>query len=309
MREYLQHLVLEGDNDMNGMFPTNSKGSRFRALTFLVATAILWSTGGLLIKSIDANPLVIAGTRSAIAALLMLSIIRRPKLEFGWAKVGCAIAYTLTVVLFVVANKLTTAANAILLQYTAPIFVALFSARFLGEKIGWFDWTVIGIVLGGMGVFFLDKLSSGHFWGNLIAICGGVSFAGVALFLRKQKDESPLESIFWGNVLTAGIGLPFLLGASPSPMGWGYLIIMGVFQLGLSYILYTAAIKHVTALEAILVPVLEPILNPIWVFLFIGEKPGHWALIGGTIVLVAVTVRCVMQALKENQSNRVRGLT
>lgn len=283
---------------MNQQMNFESRTDRIRALFFLGLTAVLWSMGGLLIKSIHTNPMAIAGTRSAIAALLILAVIRRPKLEFSGTKIIGAVCYALTVFLFVTATKMTTAANAILLQYTAPIYVALFSAKILKEKISWFDWAVIAVVLGGMGVFFLDKFSAGHFWGNLIAIASGVAFAGVAIFLRKQKDESPLESIFWGNVLTALIGLPFLIGSVPGPTGWGCLLILGIVQLGFSYILYASAIKHVTALEAILIPVLEPILNPLWVLLFIGEKPGRWSLVGGGIVLVAVTVRCVMQAIR-----------
>jgi drug/metabolite transporter (DMT)-like permease len=144
-----------------------------------------------------------------------------------------------------------------------------------------------------MVLFFVDDLSKGGFWGNIIAILSGIAFAGMALFLRKQKDHSPLESVFLGNILTFVIGLPFMMHSAPDARGWLGLVLLGVFQLGCSYILYAEAIKHVTALEGILIPILEPVLNPIWVFLLLGERPGKWAITGGIIVLVSVTLRCV----------------
>lgn len=265
---------------------------RTRSLIFLALTALLWSVGGLLIKSVDWNPIAIAGTRSAIASVLIAAVLRRPKVTWSFAQIGGALSYAATVILFVTANKLTTAANAILLQYTAPIYVALFGAWFLKERTGWLDWAVIAAVFGGMSLFFLDELSSGHFWGNIIAILSGLSFAGMVLFMRRQKHESPLESVLLGNLLTAFIGLPFMFqGPLPQVSGWVALSLLGLFQLGISYILYASAIKHVTALEAILIPVIEPLLNPVWVFLLLGERPGPWALLGGVVVIVAVTFR------------------
>jgi drug/metabolite transporter (DMT)-like permease len=277
-----------------------------KAIIFLICTASLWSLGGLLIKSITWNPLAIAGMRSLIAAALMFAY--RRKFTFTWsiAQIGGAVAYAATVILFVSANKLTTAANAILIQYTAPIYVALFGSWFLGEKTEFSDWLTIGVTLGGMALFFLDHLTAGGFWGNILALFSGVAFAGLALFLRKQKDGSTIESLFLGNILTAIIGFPFMLQSAPSGAGWLGLILLGVFQLGLSYILYAEAIKHVTALEAILIPIIEPILNPIWVFLLLDETPGKWALVGGGVVLVAVTFRCV-QGVKEVRSLKSEG--
>lgn len=265
---------------------------RTRSLVYLVLTALLWSMGGLLIKSINWNSLAIAGMRSAIAAILILAVLRRPRINWSLAQIGGALAYAATVILFVTANKLTTAANAILLQYTAPIYVALFGAWFLKERVRWFDGVIIVAVLSGMALFFLDKLSTGHLLGNIIAILSGLSFAGMILFMRKQKNGSPLESVLLGNLLTAMIGVPFMFqGPFPDVSGWIALSILGLFQLGISYILYSSAIKHVTALEAILVPVIEPLLNPFWVFCLLGERPGPWALVGGVIVLFAITSR------------------
>jgi drug/metabolite transporter (DMT)-like permease len=186
-------------------------------------------------------------------------LVFQRKLHFTWSttQIGGALAYAGTVILFVTANKLTTAANAILLQYTAPVYTALLGAWILKEKTTKLDWLTIAIVLGGMSLFFLDKLSVGNISGNFCAMISGVAFAFTAVLLRKQKDGSPLESIILGNILTAVIGLPFMLQSMPSPSSWLGLIILGIFQLGISYILYALAIKHVTALEAILIPIIN----------------------------------------------------
>lgn len=274
------------------------KNDRFRSIIFLILASLLWSLGGLLIKSIKWNAVAIAGGRSFIAALLMLTIIRKPNMEFSRYKVGGAFAYVGTVALFVMANKLTTAATAILLQYTAPIYVALLGAWFLKERTTLLDWATIVLVFGGMFLFFVDEMSAGGFLGNIYAILSGFSFACMVLMLRKQKNESPLESVFWGNVLTAIIGLPFMFSSIPDTSSIIGLLLLGIFQLGISYILYAAAIKHVSALEAILIPVIEPLLNPVWVFLFLGEFPGPWAVVGGFIVLSAIVGRSVVMALK-----------
>lgn len=283
----------------------NPSNQRYRGILFLIGSASLWSIGGLLIKSVSWHPLAIAGMRSLIAALLML--MYRRKFEFNWSPVQIwgAVAYTATVIAFVAATKLTTAANAILIQYSAPIFVALFAHWFLGEKTSKLDWLTIGVTLSAMALFFMDDISVGNFWGNMIALFSGISFAAVTLLSRKQKDGSPLESFFLGNIVTALVGLPFMLQSAPNPSGWISLILLGVVQLGISYILYAEAIKHVTALEGILIPVIEPILNPIWVFLFLHEAPGKWAMVGGAIVLISVTFRCVL-AIRPSAGDRSR---
>ena len=275
---------------------------RPKALLLLAITAALWSLGGLLIKSVDSNPLAIAGVRSAIAAIVLLLVLKKPKINWSFAQVAAALAYTATTIFFVTANKTTTAANAILLQFTAPIYVAFLAAWLLKEKTKWFDWLTVFIVMGGMALFFLDNLSMQGILGNLIAAASGISFAFFTVFMRMQKDGSPLESIFLGNILTALIGLPFLFQSVPNANGWLFLIILGVVQLGIPYILYSMAIKHATAMEAILIPIIEPLLNPVWVFLLLGETPGPLALIGGLIVITAITVRCVVAVLPEGKT-------
>lgn len=262
----------------------------------LIITALLWSTGGLLIKVLPLSPLTISGTRSAIAAVAILLWVRRPKPTWSAAQWGSIISYCLTVVLFVFATKMTTAANAIFLQYTAPIWVALFSAIITKERLTRIDVITVIIVMSGMSVFFIERVSTGNMAGNLIAVGSGVAFACVALCMRAQQGISTVESILLGNVLTAIVCLPFI---DPFPFCADVIVgilSLGVLQLGVSYILYSWAIAHVTAIEAILITTLEPLLNPVWVALFYGEVPSSSAIIGGIIVVAAVSARNFVHA-------------
>ncbi|MBT9136252.1 MAG: hypothetical protein DDT34_01326 [Firmicutes bacterium] len=272
-------------------FGTSRSITHTQATGMLIATAIMWSLGGWLIKAIDLNPLAIAGTRSAIAALIILLFIRRPNLTWSRVQVATAISYSLVVILFVAANRLTTATNAIMLQYTAPIYVAFLAHYFLKERTTRYDWLIVSTTIGGIALFFMEQIGPSGLLGNILAILSGISFACFTVLMRMQKDGSPLESVFLGNVFTAIIGLPFLIVNLPQSADWPPLLILGVVQLGIPYILYSLAIKHVSALDAILVPVLEPLLNPFWVFLWIGETPGVWALLGALVVLSSVTAR------------------
>lgn len=267
---------------------------RRRAVILLIIAALLWSTGGVLIKIVTWQPFAIAGMRSAIAALVILAFVRRPNFHWSGVQLGGAVSYAGTVIFFAVANKYTTAANAILLQYTAPVYIAILGHWFLGEKTRRLDWITIGLVMGGMTLFLLDGLRSGNWLGNGLAALSALSFASLVLFLRLQKDSSPIESVILGNLLAALIGLPFMFGSMPDARSWVGLLLLGVFQMGLSYLIYSKAIVDVSALEAILIPVLEPILNPILVMLWFGEKPTRMAVAGGSIVLGAVVLRSVL---------------
>jgi len=264
---------------------------RFLPPLLLLLAALCWSLGGVLIKSIDWPPMAIAGGRSAIAIPVMLLCVGRPRFTFSSAQIGGAIGYALTVALFVFATRMTTAANAIFLQYTAPIYVALIGRWYLGERAHAFDWAVIAVALFGIALFFLDRLTLAGFWGNIVALASGVAFASVALFLRKEKAGSPVASIILGNLIVALAGIPFMLHHSLGLGGGWRLLLLGAVQLGLPYVFYATAIKYVTALEATLIPLLEPVLNPLWVMLALGERPGPWAILGGTLVLGAVLAR------------------
>ena len=255
----------------------------------LVVTALLWSTGGFLVKGIHWHPVAIAGMRSLIAATVILIVIRKPELTWSLPQLGGAGCYAGAVILYVIANKLTTAANVVLLMYTAPIYVIIFGPWFLKEKASGKDWLAVGIVMVGISIFFIERLSPEGFLGNVLAVLSGLSFAWMTLFLRKQKRGSPVESVFLGNLLAAVIGLPFFFKEElPEINGILMLVALGTFQLGISYVLYAKAIQKVRAFQAVLITMLEPILNPLWVFLLQGEVPGKWALTGGAIVMVTV---------------------
>ena len=149
---------------------------------------------------------------------------------------------------------------------------------------------IISVVFGGVLLFFFDRFDYRGFWGNIAAIVSGFSYAWMTLLLRKQK-RSPLQSIIIGNIMAALLCSPFMTGPWPDLAGWLAILFLGVVQLGLPYLLYAYAIRHVLAIEAILIPILEPILNPVWVFLFLGETPGSWSILGGLVVLTAVSYR------------------
>ena len=271
--------------------------SRKNAILMLLFAGVLWSLGGLLIKSIPWHPLAISGLRGGIAAIVIYAFSKDRKIIITYEKLFAACLYTLVVTLFVVANKLTTAGNAILLQYTAPVYVALFGYMFLGEKSTFIDWITIFILLGGLTLFFLDDLSFDGYLGNALAILSGMSFAALTISLRKQKNHNPSDSILLGNILTLIIGLPLIISETSFNLHSIILIlILGTIQLGVPYILYTTAIKHVTALDAIIFPVVEPILNPILVFFILGETLGPWAFLGGALVLGSVVLRGLLKA-------------
>lgn len=266
-----------------------------RSLLQLLLAALCWSLAGVLFKFVDWPPFAAAGGRGLIAALFLAAVAGRA-LRLTWSPVqlGAAVAYAGCTVLFAAANKLTTAANAILLQYTAPIYVALLGAWLLHERPHRRDWVAIFLALGGMALFLFEGLRFGDLPGILLAIGSGVCFGAMIVLLRKQKDASPLGSIILGNLLGFLIGLPAIRHApTPDFTTVAALLVLGVVQLGVSYLLYARALRHVTALEAVLLPVVEPILNPLWVMLAVGERPTPLALLGGAIVLGAVTWRAL----------------
>lgn len=285
--------------------------SKNRAIIMLVMAAVLWSTGGILIKLVDWNPVAISGSRSGISALFMLMYLKyrakkvtgnsKLNIKFTKVKIIGAFVYASTVICFVVANKLTSSANVILLQYTAPIWVAMFSGLILNEKVRKADWVSIACVMFGMALFFIGDIEKGELIGNIVAIFSGVSLAGVILSLKLQEYGTAVEMTFLGNALTFVIGLPFMFLSVPSLSSIFGLILLGVFQLGISYILFAESVKHVSAIEAILIPVIEPLLNPIWVFIFAAEVPKSTAILGGTIVILSVVLRSIFISLKDKK--------
>lgn len=273
--------------------------SRNKAIALVLIAAVLWSTSGLFIKIIDLNPFTIAGSRGFIAALMMLALMNK-RLSFNWSlpQVAGGFCYAGAMITFVVATVMTTAANAILLQYTMPVFTALFGLWLLKERVTRLDWGVIIIVVGGMALFFLDELTLDGLWGNFIAILSAVFFAFLIIFMRMQKSGSPVETVILGNMITFVVCLPFIIQEPPTGTSLLPLSYLGIFQLGLPFVLYSTAIKYITAIDAVLIQTIEPVLNPIWVFLVIGEEPGSWAIIGGAMVLITVTIRNIYTGRK-----------
>lgn len=266
-----------------------------KSVGLLLVSALGWSLGGVLMKLVDWPPFAVGGGRGFVAAVFLLAVCGR-SLRFTWSplQLGTALAYTGCTVLFAAATKLTTAANAILLQYTAPVWVALLGAWLLQEPATRADWLTMAAAFAGMIIFLYDGLRLNDLAGILLAIASGVSFAVMIVLLRKQRAVSTVEPVILGNVLAFFIGLPWICAAPwPDHRSVVALLVLGVFQLAIPYLLYSRALRHVTALEAVLIPVIEPVLNPIWVMLVIGEKPSSLALLGGAIVLGAVTWRAV----------------
>jgi drug/metabolite transporter (DMT)-like permease len=272
------------------------------AVLLLLATAVMWSLGGVLVKSIEWPSMAKAGARSAIGAVVLFLWLRR-QTRFTWrpAQLGAAVAYSATVTFFVIGNDRTTAANTIFLQYTGPIYVALLSPWVLGERARRSDWLCIAIALAGIALFFRDQFSPRGLSGIFCALASGLAYGVMIVLLRKERDASPASALLLGNLLTAVIGLPFAIGHPLPPAQAGMIVVLGVVQLGLPYLLFSIAIQRVTALEAVLLPMLEPILNPLWVALARGERPGPWSLAGGCLVLGAVVVRGWAAALGRDQ--------
>lgn len=280
----------------------DSLSERRKSLLFIAITAILWSTSGVLIKMITWQPLAILAGRSIFSSIVFLVYLRRFPTKWTRWKVTASVAYILTQLLFIIATKMTTAANAIFLQYTAPIYVIFLALWFLHEKPSRADWASTVVIFLGMSLFFGDKLSTDGIYGNILAILSGVALATMMVSLRAQKDGIPAESFLIANLFSAVVGFPFVLKEAWTINNWLIILFLGLVQIGLANLLFSWAIKHVPALEANLVSTLEPVLNPVWVFLFIGESMGLSALIGGLIVLGGVIFSAVSSARTGKES-------
>jgi drug/metabolite transporter (DMT)-like permease len=274
----------------------DSLSERRKAILFIILAATLWSTGGFMIKATSWQPLAILGGRSLFSSIVLLLYVRRIPLKWTRWKILASASHILTASLFVIATKLTTAANAIFLQYTAPVYIVLLAAWFLHERPTRMDWTSMVVIFSGMLLFFGDKLSLHGFYGNLLAVLSGITLALLTVSMRAQKDGVPAESILIANIFTAVVGFPFVLKEAWTVTNWLIILYLGVFQIGFSFLFFSVAIKHIPALEATLISTLEPVLNPVWVFLFIGEKPGLFALAGGMIVLGGVALNAISSA-------------
>jgi len=274
----------------------DSLSERRKALLFIVLAASLWSTSGVLVKIINWQPVAILAGRSLFSSIVFLVYLRRIPTNWTRWKILASVAYILTQFLFVTSTKLTTAANAIFLQYTAPIYIVLLAFWFLHEKPSRADWGSMFIIFLGLLLFFGDKLSTNGFYGNILAVLSGVTSALMIVSFRAQKDGAPEESVLIASLIMALFGFPFVLKETWTVTNWLIIAFLGLFQIGLAFVFFTKAIKHVPALEANLVGTLEPVLNPVWVFLFLGESMGSFALFGGLIVLGGVAFSAISSA-------------
>ncbi len=271
-----------------------------KAVVALVGSALLWSTGGVFIKLVDWNGFAIAGSRSLIASFVLLIYLKKPRLKFRFPLLAAALSSACTMTLYVLANKMTTAANTILLQYTAPVYVAVLAWVILKEKPTADNWIALAIIVVGMLLFFGGKLSPGNMFGNVLAVLSGLGLAFFAVFMRMQKGNSPFESFFLAHLITFVVSIPFILKSGlPEASGWAGIFMLGVFQLGFASLLFSYGIRQVSALKAMLILTLEPILNPVWVFLFTGEVPGIYAVAGGVFIISAVLFTTIYSSRRE----------
>lgn len=263
-----------------------------RGTLYVFLSAALYSIGGLCIKLINWNGIAINGARTAIALVVigLYLMVTKHKLKLNrWVALG-ALAVCGTNTLYAVANKLTTAANTIVLQFTAPIFVIVLSMLFFRKRPKRLDVLACVLVLGGVLLFFVESLSAGGMLGNALALLSGVTYAGVFM-LNDLPDGDPISSVFWGDVFSAVIGLPFVLTQPRlDPKGIIALVVLGVFQVALAYILLTEGLKTTPPVTASLVSGIEPVLNPVLVAVFYHETIGPLSLVGAVIVVGSIVL-------------------
>jgi len=260
---------------------------------YILLAALFWSFGGVLNKLIPWSGIAIAAIRSTIAAITIGIYRKSFRFKVTPSTVLASICVVITTVLFMVANKLTSAANAIVLQYTSPLFIIILSLIVFKQRPKKRDiFAVIGVGFG-IGLFFFEQFKGGSMVGDLLALGSGLTFAGV-FFANKLPGASPMDATFMGNALGI-LFIPYLFIDKQFQSHltlWPILtiIVMGIFQQGFGYIFFTKGIKHTSATSSSIIATIEPILNPLWVFLVIGELPSPMALVGGVIVLGTVMV-------------------
>ena len=264
------------------------------AIIEMLTCAALWSIAGIFIKLVPWNGFAVAGMRSLVAGITIYLCMRlmgidyvlnRNTLTAGFFS-GC------TYLCFVTANKLTTAANAIVMQFTSPVFIVIYSVLFFHKKVRKQDAAVVLCTMLGIALFFIDQLAPGYVLGNLVGIASGMFMAGMFVTVGEIEPAERFSGVLNGQILTFLVGLPFFLATKPALTSTALIaiLILGVFQLGISYVLYVQSTKYCPPLACCLLGAIEPLLNPVWVFLFNGEKPGVFALMGAVVVITSITV-------------------
>jgi DME family drug/metabolite transporter len=283
-----------------------SSSARISPLAFVVVAAALWSTGGLFIKWTSLSAVELCFGRSLLAAITVAIFTWREGFGLNLVTAVASVLYAALLVLFVLATKETTAANAIFLQYTAPVYLLIFEPLFYKEKFRSRDLIVVLVCMAGMSLFFVGKLRPQDVTGNLLALASGLCFAFYILSLRHTKSRAVnrASSVIYGNLLLVLIAAPAGLQAIPRMTSLDALsvVYLGVVQIGLAYTLFTVAMSRgVRSLDAGIVGYIEPVLNPVWVFLVLGERPTQWALLGGAIIVAAVVCHTLLEARRGRQ--------
>lgn len=267
------------------------------AIIQMLCCATLWSIAGIFFKLIPWNGFALAGIRSFIAGITFLVYMRFAGINYVLNKktLISGVLTACTYICFVCANKLTTAANAIVLQFTAPVFIVIYTTLVMKKPIRKQDLAVVLFTLVGIALFFIDQLKPGYIFGNIVAIAAGMFMAGIFISVGELEGEQRYSGVFNGQILTFLVGLPFVVFTKPefSTTAVLAILVLGVFQLGTAYILYVKSSSHCPPLACCLLSAVEPLLNPVWVFIFDGERPGLFAFIGGIIVIVSITIWCI----------------
>jgi len=268
---------------------------------FVLAAALLWSTGGLFIKWTSLSGLELSFYRSFFALVTVATVTRHEGFGLNRLTSAAAVLYAVLVILFVMATKQTTAANAIFLQYTAPVYLLILEPLVYKEKFRSRDLVTVLVCIGGMALFFVGQLRPQDVTGNLMALASGLCFALYFLLLRhpRAREVNRASSVIYGNLLVMLMCAPWGLAAFGDVGRHDLLSVMylGVIQLGLSYVLFTEGMaRGVRSLDAGIICYTEPVLNPVWVFLVLGERPSRWALVGGAIIITAVIIHMLLDA-------------
>ncbi len=270
-------------------------------LASLALCSIMWSFGGIFLKNVEWNGIAISGMRSLIGGLFMCLVLRKhirikgsslKQTVYLWTGAVC---YALTMIFFVAANKLTTAANAILLQYTSPLYIILLGPFILSEKNRTSDYVTVAGVMGGIILFFADGLETGNLTGNLLAAASGITYALASIMFRKSPEVSS-DAMMLSHFITALVTVPWMM-ASGMPQGrsWVFLGLAGIVAIGIPSILYTHGLKTVRALTASFITMFEPLMNPVWVMVFAGEVPSAKCIAGGFMILGFIAFRSIVQ--------------
>lgn len=263
-----------------------------KGILAIILAAVVWSTGGLFIKLLPFDALSILFYRSGFSAAIFAAIYYKNIFHVNKTSIASSVFYCSLLIAFVMSTKLTTAANAIFLQYTAPIYVLLLEPLLFRQKMKRSDLLCILACVGGMFLFFSDQFGGGSLKGNLLGLLSGFMLAGFILAQRINKAVYHFSAIFWGNILVLLVSFPsFLHAPSPTTPQWAMLAFLGIVQIGVGYIAFTYGLKRSTATESSLLAMIEPILNPIWVMIGYGEWPSYLAILGGSIILVALSTR------------------